>query len=287
MISLTGKTIIITGANSGIGKETALALGKIGAKIILVCRNKDRGTKALEDLNKLVPGHFELLIADMGSLRDVESLAAKIKTLYPNIDVLLHNAGVFYQDYKLSPDNIEMTLAVNHVGVFHLTNLLLENLKQSAPSRIVIVSSALHKKGKGRMLSAGKKYNAMKAYNESKLLNLLFMKSLSKKLSGINVTVNCVHPGVVATNIGSANTGFFLRMGAKIISPFLLTPEKGALTSIKVASDPALEKITGEYFEKEKVSKYNKLADDANLAEDMWAMTEKLVSPANCPTGDR
>ncbi len=275
---MNGKTVIITGANSGIGKETALALGKKGAKVVLVCRNKERGEKALAELSAAVPGKFDLLLADIGSLSEVKKLAEKIKSQYPKIDVLLHNAGVFYQTHTLSPDKIEMTLAVNHVGVFHLTNLLLDTLKQSAPSRIVIVSSALHKKGKGVMMKEGMMYNPMKAYNESKLLNLLFMRVLSKKLAGSNVTINCVHPGVVATNIGSANTGLLFRLGAKIISPFLLTPEKGALTSIKVASDPALEKVTDKYFEKEDIAKYNRLADDEKLAQDMWAMTEKLIA---------
>ncbi|MES2525961.1 MAG: SDR family oxidoreductase [Bdellovibrionota bacterium] len=277
MNHMTGKTVVITGANSGIGKETALALGKMGAKVVLVCRNTDRGTKALAELNKLVPGKFELLIADIGSLKDVEALAQKIKTQYPKLDVLLHNAGVFYQDYTLSPDGIEMTLAVNHVGVFHLTNLLTDHLKKSSPSRIVIVSSALHKKGKGKILSSGKKYNAMKAYNESKLLNLLYMRVLHEKLAGSNVTINCVHPGVVATNIGSANTNLLFKIGSKIISPFLLTPAQGALTSIKVASDPTLEKISDKYFVKEEIADYNRLADDKKLALDMWALTENLI----------
>ena len=274
---MTGKTVVITGANSGIGKETALALGRMGARVVLVCRNQDRGNKALAELSSSVPGNFELLLADLGSLREVENLAQKIQTQYPKIDVLLHNAGVFYQDHKLSPDGIEMTLAVNHVGVFHLTNLLLGKLNESAPSRIVIVSSALHKKGKGENLLK-KKYAPMKAYNESKLLNLLFMKALQKKLAGTSVTVNCVHPGVVATNIGSANTGLIFQLGSKIISPFLLTPQKGALTSIRVASDPLLEKVSGQYFEKEEMAKYNRLVDEEKMAEEMWTMTEKLIA---------
>ncbi len=128
------------------------------------------------------------------------------------------------------------------------------------------------------MLPAGKKYNAMKAYNESKLLNLLYMRELHQKLSGSNVTINCVHPGVVATNIGSANTNLLFKIGSKIISPFLLTPAKGALTSIKVASDPRLEGVSDKYFVREEISDYNKLADDKKLAADMWAMTEKLIN---------
>jgi NAD(P)-dependent dehydrogenase (short-subunit alcohol dehydrogenase family) len=274
---LTGKTVVITGANSGIGKETARALGQLGAKVILVCRNEERGKAALSELK--TAGHFELIIADLSSLKAVETLARTLNERFPKIDVLLHNAGVFYENLAHSKENIEMTLAVNHASVFHLTNLLLPRLKASAPSRIVIVSSALHKKGKGHFERKGR-YNGMKAYNESKLLNLLFMKELAKKLEGTGVTINCVHPGVVATNIAN-NSGFLYKLGAKLITPFILTPEQGARTSVKVASDPKLSNVTGKYFEKETIARHNPLADDEKLARTAWEMTEKLIAAAS------
>jgi NAD(P)-dependent dehydrogenase (short-subunit alcohol dehydrogenase family) len=274
---LSGKTVVITGANSGIGKESARALGKLGAKVILVCRNEEKGKAALSELK--TAGNFELVIADLSSLKSVETLAQTLLERCPKIDVLLHNAGVFYKSLSHSKENIEMTLAVNHGSVFHLTNLLLPRLKASAPSRIVIVSSALHKKGKGHF-ERKSGYNGMKAYNESKLLNLLFMKELVKKLEGTGVTINCVHPGVVATNIAN-NSGLLYKLGAKLISPFILTPEQGARTSVKVASDPALSNVTGKYFEKETIARHNPLADDEKLARSAWEMTERLIAGAS------
>lgn len=275
-MDLSGKTIIVTGANSGIGRETARGLAKRGAHVVLVCRSGERGRACLTELSFEHPDKFELIIADLSELKEVERLAKILLERFPKIDVLVHNAGVFYEKETRTSDNLEMTLAVNHVSVFHLTTLLLERLKQSSPSRIVIVSSALHKKGKGRFWKEGVRYNGMKAYNESKLLNLLFMKELAKKLQGTNVTINCVHPGVVATNI-VGNSGLLYRLGARLITPFLLTPEQGAKTSIHVASHPELTQVSGKYFEKEKVSRHNPLADDEKLATEMWKKTQELI----------
>jgi NAD(P)-dependent dehydrogenase (short-subunit alcohol dehydrogenase family) len=284
---MIGKTVVVTGANSGIGKETARGLARQGANVVLVCRNAQRGRACLTELSQEFPEKFELIIADLSELKEVERLAGILLERYPKIDVLLHNAGVFYEKDTRTSDKIEMTLAVNHVSVFHLTNLLVEHLKKSSPSRIVIVSSALHKKGKGHFWKEGLRYNGMKAYNESKLLNLLFMKVLSKKLSGTNVTINCVHPGVVATNI-VGNSGLLFRMGSKFITPFLLTPEQGAKTSIRVAADPELSGVSGKYFAKEKVSPHNPLADDEILATEMWKKTQDLIdSASSAPQGRR
>lgn len=284
MNNLTGKTMVITGANSGIGKETARELGKMGAKIVLVCRNKQKGEEALKELERDAPGKFDLIIADMASLKSVEGLAEKLKTTYPKIDVLLHNAGVFFQDHQLSPDGIEMTMAVNHIGVFHLTMLMLDHMKNSAPSRIIIVASEAHRKAKidlSDLQFNNRNFKLLHAYGQSKLMNLLFMRELDKKLAGTGVTINCLHPGVVGTNIVAANSGLFLKTVWAVGSKFMMTPAKGALTSIRCASDPALEKVSNKYFEKENISdRINPLSTDQKLAADLWVATEKLIRDA-------
>lgn len=245
MENLTGKTMVITGANSGIGKETARELGKRGAKVILVCRNKQKGEEALKELDAGSPGRFDLVLADLSSLKSVETLAETLKANYPKIDVLLHNAGVFFPDHQLSPDGIEMTMAVNHVGVFHLTMLMLDHMKKSAPARIIIVASEAHRKAKIDMNDLqfnNRNFKLLHAYGQSKLMNLLFMRELHKKLEGTGVTINCLHPGVVGTNIVSANSGPLLKTVWAVGSFFMMTPAKGALTSIRCAADPTLEK---------------------------------------------
>lgn len=280
MYDLSGQTIVITGANSGIGKETARELGRMGARIVLVCRTKERGEEALKELSLENPGRFDLLIADLSSLKNIESLAETLKKNYPKIDVLLHNAGVFFEKRVESVDGIEMTLAVNHVAVFHLTMLMLEHLKAGGSSRIIIVSSEAHLKGQVNLEDLEfkkRKFRLLEAYGQSKLLNVLFMKELNRKIKGSGLTINCVHPGVVGTNIVAANSGPFLKLVWKFGSLFMLTASQGARTSIKVAADPSLKDITDKYFEKEKISKYNRIADDEKLAKDVWRATENIL----------
>ncbi len=275
-----GKTVVITGANSGIGKETAREISRMGARVVMVCRSLERGEAARQEIFDETKVPLDLLIADMSNLKSVQNLSQELMTKYPRIDVLLHNAGTFFDRRVDSVDGIEMTLATNHVGVFHLTNLMLSHLKKSAPARIIIVSSEAHLNAKVNINDLEFKKSGfilLQAYSQSKLLNLLYMRELEKKLAGTGVTVNCVHPGVVATNIVKANSGPLLKFVFSAVSPFILSPKKGARTSIKVATDPALEKVTGKYFEKEKVSKYNKLADDNGLAQKVWEVTEALI----------
>jgi NAD(P)-dependent dehydrogenase (short-subunit alcohol dehydrogenase family) len=277
---MNGKTVIITGANSGIGKETARELARKGARVVLVCRHPERGESALRELSQELPGQFDLLIADLSSLKAIETLAGQLLERYPRIDVLLHNAGVYFENFTESPDGIEMTLAVNHLAVFHLTNLLIERLKQSAPSRIVIVSSGMHMVGRIQLddLEYRRRgFSATATYASSKLLNIFFMKELQRQLLGTGVTVNCLHPGVVATNIFNSNSRVMTKFISGLVKPFMLSPARGARTSIMVASDPRWEGVSGKYFRGSRASFARPGSDNPELARQIWEASEALI----------
>ncbi len=284
--NLKGKIIIITGANSGIGLESARGLAKLGAKIVMVCRNPDKAKQSFSVLDAEYPGKFDLLLADISSLKSIEKLALEIEEKYPRVDVLLHNAGIFNAKRVESVDGIEATLATNHIGVVHLTELLLPLLKASAPSRIVITSSLTHLKAKldlDDLESKTGNFLLRDAYGQSKLLNLLYMRELQERLNDTDVTVNCLHPGVVSTNIGSSGSGgifFKLIWALARRTPFFISAEEGAKTSILLASDPSLEKVTGKYFSNCKPAKYNKLVDNPEIIHDAWIATTSIMASA-------
>jgi NAD(P)-dependent dehydrogenase (short-subunit alcohol dehydrogenase family) len=282
--NLSGKIIIITGANSGIGKETARGLAKLGARVVMVCRNPEKAKQSFTELDTEFPGKFDLLFADISSLKSIEKLALEIQAKYPRIDVLLHNAGIFNPKRVESIDGIEATLATNHIGVVHLTELILPLMIKSSPSRIVITSSATHLKARLDINDLECKtgnFLLRDAYGQSKLLNLLYMRELQKRLNGTGVTVNCLHPGVVSTNIGSSGSGgIFFKLVWAIArkTPFFITPEEGAKTSIYLASEPSLEKVTGKYFSRSKPAKFNKLANDPKIIEVAWKATAAILA---------
>ena len=212
---MTGKTCLVTGANSGIGKETALGLARMGARVVLVCRNQQKGEAALADIRRQVPSsQLDLLLADMSSFASVRALAEHVRQRYPRLDVLINNAGAGIRQRTLSADGIEMTVAGNHLGPALLTLLLLDLLKSSAPARIVNVSSEAHK---GRadlddLQYEKRKYNGFAAYGQSKLLMNAFTFELARRLAGTGVTANCLHPGVVATNIWPDDAPMIIRI---------------------------------------------------------------------------
>ena len=245
---MEGKVCLITGANSGIGKETALALAKMNATVVMLCRNKQRGEKAQKEIieqsgNKNV----DLLLCDLSSLEDIKKFVSEFKNKYEKLHVLINNAGVMLKNRTISLDGFEMNFAVHVLGPFLLTNLLLDILKKSAPSRIIIVASAAHKRAKidfQDLQSENKKYRLFSAYGISKLAEILFTYELSRKLEGTKVTANAVHPGVVATNLGRDQSKFSQWFAKK----FFKSPEEGAQTSIYLASSSEVEGITGKYF---------------------------------------
>ncbi|MEO6575511.1 MAG: SDR family oxidoreductase [Polyangiaceae bacterium] len=281
--NMAGKVCLVTGASQGIGKSTALALAKMGAKVVIVARDKARGEAAAEDIRKesgAANDAVELLRADLSSLDSVRQLAAEFKAKHERLDVLVNNAGVVLSNREVTVDGFEKTIATNHLAYFVLTDLLLDLLKTSAPSRIVNVASDAHKGGSIHFddLQGEKNYSGMRAYNQSKLANILYTFELAKRLEGTGVTANCVHPGVVASGFGH-NNGGVLGFLVKIASPFLITPEKGAATSVYLASSPEVEKVTGKYFAKCKEASCTKEARDVGIRERLWKLTEELVRP--------
>jgi NAD(P)-dependent dehydrogenase (short-subunit alcohol dehydrogenase family) len=281
MANLDNKICIVTGANSGVGKVTALELAKMGAEVIMVCRNQKKGEEALaEILMKSKSNKVKLMLCDFSSQKSIREFTDKFKSQYDKLHILVNNAGLIISERHLTEDGIESTFAINHLGYFLTTHLLLDLLKSSAPARIVNVSSEGHRIGHINFNDINYEnnlYKSMNVYCDSKLANVLFTKELSKRLKGTNVTANCLHPGVVNTNFASETSGWF-KWVVKIGKPFLITAEKGAETQIYLASSPEVEGITGEYFDKKKVKTPSKEARDTEVAEKLWKLSEKMTN---------
>ena len=230
---MTGKTVVVTGGNSGIGKQTALALARAGARVKVTARDQARGEAAVTELRSDSGGEVELVVFDLGDLAAVRAGAAELLARCDRIDVLVNNAGVVLSQRCESKDGFDATFAVNHLGPFLLTNLLLDRMKQSAPARIVTVASTAHKGAPhGRDfndLQTTARYRGMQVYSRSKLANIYFTTELARRLDGTAVTANGLHPGTVATGYGrDGDISGLLALGLKVSAPFFLTPEKGA-----------------------------------------------------------
>lgn len=276
-MSLLGKVCLITGGTSGIGKETARALAQMDAHIVLTARNLELGATVKQELIETTGNaNIDVMPCDLVSFASIMAFAQSFKAKYDRLHILINNAGLMERQRKVSRDGIELTFAVNHLAPFLLTKLLLETIKASAPARIVNVSSDAHRGGVIDFddLEGKKAYNFWKAYSQSKLANILFTRHLAQTLRGTGVTVNCLHPGVVATNFFNLIPAP-LRFVGKL---FMLSPEQGAETSVYLASSPTVENITGEYFNKKRIAVTSKLAQDADTAERLWRVSEHYLS---------
>jgi len=279
---VTGKTCLVTGANSGIGKETALGLARAGARVVLVCRNQQKGEAALADIRRETgSSELDLLIADMSSLASVRALAAQVEQRYPRLDVLVNNAGAALWERKLSAEGIEMTVAGNHLGPALLTMKLLERLKASAPARIVNVSSEAHRSARldlNDLQYETRKYSGIAAYGQSKLLMNAFTFELARRLEGTGVTVNCLHPGVVSTNIWPTDAPLVARAIMGVMKPFMTNSKRGADVSLYLAMSPDVAGVNGKYFVKSKPVDSNRLSRDPNVIAAVWQWTEKMTA---------
>lgn len=276
-MTMNGKTCVITGANSGIGLETARGLARLGARIMLVCRDRQRGEAARQELIATTGnGQIHLLVADLASLEAVRCLAGEIEASCPRLDVLIHNAGLMTKQRLVSVDGFEMQLAVHHLAPFLLTELLLDRLRSSAPARVIMVSSMLHKLARIDFddLQCRRKYSMARAYGQSKLAMLYYTYELAERLQGSGVTVNALHPGAVATNIGMPTW----------LAPFLATPEKGARTSIHLASAVELAGVTGKYFVNCREAKSSRRSRDAAIGRRLMAVTRELCGAPRSAT---
>lgn len=279
--SVSDKVCLVTGGTSGIGLETALALAKMGATVVVVGRNQAK-TEAVVDQIKRDSGNdaVSFLIADFASQTSIRHLANAFLARHDRLDVLVNNAGLVVNDHVLTIDGVETTFAVNHLAPFLLTNLLLDRLKASAPSRIVTVSSGAQAMGQLNFddLNGTKKFNGFRAYCQSKLANILFTYELAEQLKETGVTANCLHPGVISTSLGRNNgDNFLFRTMILLSTPFALTSEQGALTNIYLASSPQVEGITGKYFIKRKAATSSKISYDKAVQKRLWEVSEELT----------
>ncbi|KAJ6633432.1 Retinol dehydrogenase 12 [Pseudolycoriella hygida] len=278
-IRIDGKVVIITGCNSGIGKEAVLDLAARGAHIHMACRDK---TKCEEAKNEIIEktGNTNIFNRelDLASLESIRNFAKKFIQEEKRLDILINNAGVMAIPKCLTKDGFEMQIGVNHMGHFLLTNLLLDLLKASSPSRIINISSIAHQWGSIDKddLNSEKSYRKYKAYSQSKLANVLFTRALAKRLEGTAVTVNAVHPGIVKTKLGRYLSHSYIRDAVRPISQFFFkSPRSGAQTTLAVALDPELEKVTGKYFSDCKIKKEAAGARDDELAEWLWKTSDE------------
>ena len=287
--TMDGKVCLVTGATNGIGKETALALAKMGATVIITARDAAKGAATLEEIKRSSGSErVELMQADLASLEDIRRLANEVLAKQQHLHVLVNNAGAYNAERSETQDGFETTFGVNHLAYFLLTDLLLDRLKGSAPARIVNVSSSGHKGAKINFndLHGERRYAGMTAYRQSKLANVLFTYELVRKLKGTGVTANALHPGVVRTGFGRNSTGLFgagFAIFHVIGRPFLLTPKGGADTSIYLASSPDVEGVTGKYYDKKKAVQTSDESYDTDVARRLWQVSEELVSSRGGP----
>jgi len=277
---MRGKTVVITGATSGIGLEAAASLAAQGARAVLVGRNPAKTAQAVETVRKRSgSGTVESALCDFSSQASVRKLAAELRGRCERIHVLINNAGGVYPRRTLTADNIESTFAVNHLGYFLLTNLLLDVLRASAPARIVNVASVAHYRGTMDFDDLGfeRGYQIMKAYSRSKLGNVLFTLELAKRLAGTGVTVNALHPGAVATNMWSSVPAL-ARPILAVAKLFMLSPRAGGQHVVYLASSPEVEGTTGSYFENDRVKTPSRLAMDDAVAARLWSESARMVS---------
>jgi NAD(P)-dependent dehydrogenase (short-subunit alcohol dehydrogenase family) len=283
---MAGKVALITGGNAGIGKETAVGLASLGAHVVITSRDAARGGEAVAEIRRRSGNHeVDVMALDLASLASVREFARAFLERYDRLDVLIDNAGLVLTSRRVTEDGFETTFQVNHLGHFLLTDLLLDRLVTSAPSRVVVVTSDAHKSARDGLdfddLQSERRYRAFSVYGRTKLANILFTRELARRLEGTGVTVNCVHPGFVASRFGrDGDTGALGRVAMPLLRPFALSAEQGARTSVYLASDPAVDGITGAYWVKCAPVAPSSAAQDDDAARRLWDVSARLVAPS-------
>ena len=272
------KLCVITGANSGIGFETAKELAKQGAFIVMVCRNEDKAEAARDEIIAEIPGSgLDIVLCDFSSQDDIRKAAKTIGDRYEKIDILINNHGFVAKTYNETVEGLEETFGVNHIGYFLFTNLLLLKVKAAGNARIINVASEAHRNGEfdPDNLQLKRGYSTWKAYANSKLFNILFTNELAIRLEGSGVTANSLHPGGINSNFGS-NSTIWVRIFWKIAGPFMKSNRDGAETTIYLATSDKVEGVNGAYFKNSKVATPTKTARDEAAASRLWAISEEL-----------
>jgi NAD(P)-dependent dehydrogenase (short-subunit alcohol dehydrogenase family) len=278
---MQGKTVVATGATSGIGEVAVLALARMGARIVFVARDERRAVATLKKLETQAPRlRHGVHLADLSLMAEARRVGLTIAQQEPRIDVLINNAGAMFSDRRVTAEGLEMTFALNHMAYFMLTAALREKLASSAPARIVCTSSVAHQGMRLDFsdLQSARRYNGFQAYGRSKLANILFTGEIARRLAGTGVTANCFHPGFVATRFGDASGGL-----TSLLIPFArvfaITPERGADTLVHLASSPEVANVTGAYFVKRKIAEPSPAARDDAAAKRLWEASEALAGP--------
>lgn len=273
---MAGRVCLVTGANSGLGFATSTGLARLGATVIMLCRNIDRGRAARERVERESGSpDVSLIIADLASLADVRRAAAALVRAHPVLHVLINNAGIQARRRRLTVDGFESTFAVNHLAPFLLTSLLLPLLRTSAPSRVITVASRVERMGRMHFHDPGleRGYGPVRAYAQSKLANILFTYELAARLTGTGVTANCVHPGYALTGLMRESP----RWMRQLWEPFLPDADRSARTTIHVASAPELATVTGQYFERCRPARSSRRSRDATARRRLWQLSETLT----------
>jgi retinol dehydrogenase-14 len=278
--SMTGKTVLVTGATGGIGRAAAIGLASLGARVGITGHDRARAEAAAAAIARASGGStVDVFVADMSSQAEVRRLADEVLTAYPRLDVLLNNVGGFWAHRHVTADGFEHTFALNHLAPFLLTNRLLDRLIASAPARIVTVSSGAQSMGKIDFddLMGERKYSGQRAYNQSKLANVMFTYELARRLEGTGVSANALHPGVTRTAFGAEDPTGAMAPLIAVLRPFMKSPEQGADTAVYLASSPDVEGVTGRYFAGRKAKKSNKSSYDTAATARLWNVSADLA----------
>jgi NAD(P)-dependent dehydrogenase (short-subunit alcohol dehydrogenase family) len=277
---MKGKTIVATGATSGIGEAAVLALAGMGARIVIIARDEARAKATMQKLEAKAPGlNHRLHLADLSSMAETRKVGAAIAASKPRIDVLINNAGALFSNRRVTPESLELTFALNHMAYFVLSEALRDKLIASAPARIVSTSSVAHERESLDFndLQSADGYGGLKVYSRSKLANILFTRELARRLAGTGLTANCLHPGVVKTRFGDSSGGV-LGLLIPFLRLFFISPEQGAETIVYLASAPEVADTSGGYFVKRKLTEPSAAARDDTAAKRLWIESEKLAN---------
>jgi NAD(P)-dependent dehydrogenase (short-subunit alcohol dehydrogenase family) len=276
---MTGRTVLITGGSGGIGRATALGLAAMGAHLAITGRDRGRTEDAAREIRAAGSGQVDTFVADLSCQSQVRRLAGQVLQSLSRIDVLVNNAGGYWNTRHVTADGLERTFAINHLAPFLLTNLLLDRLKNSAPARVVTVSSNVQAIGRIDFedLQGERSYSGARAYNQSKLANVLFTYELARRLQATMVTANALHPGVVRTSFGAEDPGSVQRLFTPFVRPFMKAPGRGAATSIHLVSAPDLEQVTGRYFATSKPRRSSRRSYDQAAAARLWQLSADLT----------
>jgi len=278
--ALAGRTVLVTGATSGIGRATALGLAGRGARVAIAGRDRVRTEEAAREIRAAGGKQVDTFVADLSSQADVRRLAAEVLERLPRIEVLVNNAGGYWNTRHVTVDGLEHTFALNHLAPFLLTRLLLDRLTQSAPARVVTVASQAHTAGRIDFddLQGERSYSGEAAYSQSKLANVLFTYELARRLPASAVTANALHPGVVSTSFGAEDPSGVQRLLVPVMRPFMRSPAGGAATSIHLAAAPDLEQVTGRYFANSTPKRSSTRSYDRAVATRLWQLSAELVA---------